>query len=89
MKTFGEVIKEMVDHERVHLVCVNDAITRVVRGNGKKKPSTITLTIAVPDETIDDFFRCNNPYCKPGEQATAYMVWLDRETVNKIARNEL
>lgn len=82
-KTFGQVIHEMLDHEGNRIIPVHSSLVRVARGNGKKKPSTIT--IVVPDDMIDGFFRSGNPYSNESDQTAAFMVCLDRETTNRIA----
>jgi hypothetical protein len=76
MKTFGQVINGMTKNKNVKLIPVCDNLLKVNRGNGNKKPSTITVRI--PDDMIDMFF--NN------DKTTAFMVCLDRESTNKIAR---
>lgn len=80
--TFGDVVKAMLDNKNNRLFPVHSSIIGVRRGNGKKKPSTIT--IAIPDDYIDMFFNASSTTAPMSQQAEAFMVCLDRESVLKM-----
>jgi hypothetical protein len=81
-----DLIKAMAENKNVGIYAVHNNLTAISRGNGKKKPSKIT--VAINDEDVDLFFGISNTLATPSEKGIAFMVVLDERTVNEIVKND-
>lgn len=80
------LIKAMVDSKNASVYAVHNNLLSIARGNGKRKPSKIT--VAIQDDDVDLFFGISSTLAKDSEKGIAFMVVLDKQTVDEIVAND-